>query len=323
MMDAPNRVPDFVKPEGRVWLGWAEGVLERFPTGTNRVGNPPVDVRWVVVEPADYGCSIEASSITNRRQVVARFRMDLHLPSEGLPEAVPARGTVYLLHGYGVDLETLFPWAVYLAEAGWRSVLVDLPGHGRSGGRKVSFGVREIGALKDLRSALEKEHGWGSPVVVVGHSMGASLALRWQAEDDAIIGSVAFGAYAEFVPAALRLRDDYARWMPRGWVRRAAQKIPGILGVEPSRLDTRPQIAGRHVRALLIASTDDVITPPEDSEVLRGELADGSEMLVVGGATHETLPYVIPLHGERVRRWLDEVTRSGHAERPRGNLDGG
>ena len=322
-MDAPNRVPDFVKPEGRVWLGWDAGVLERFPAGTNRVGDPPVDLHWVVVEPADYGCRIEASSVTNRRQVVASFRMNLHLPPEGLPATKPARGTVFLLHGYGVDLETLFPWAVYLAEAGWRSVLVDLPGHGHSGGRKVSFGVHEVGALKALRSCLENEHRWGGPYVVVGHSMGAALALRWQAEDDAIVGSVAFGPYAEFVPVALRLRDDYARWMPRGWVRRAAQKIPGILGVEPSRLDTRPQISGRHVLALLIASREDVITPPEDSEALRGELADGSDLLVVGGASHETLPYVFPLHGERVRRWLEDVTASGHTERHRDSLGGG
>jgi pimeloyl-ACP methyl ester carboxylesterase len=306
MMDAPNRVPEFVKPEGRVWLGWPEGVLERFPTGTNRVGEPAVDLRWVAVEPANYGWKSTASTVTNRGRVLPRFRFEFRLPAEGLPAPRTARGTVYVLHGYGVDLEVMFPWAVFLAEAGWRAVLVDLPGHGHSGGRRVTFGIGEVEQLKAFRRTVGLARGWGGPVVVVGHSMGASLALRWQALDDRVAGSVALGAYSEFVPAALRLRDDYARWVPRGWVKRAAIKLPGMIGVAPETMDTLESIRGRDVRALMVASVDDVVTPPEDSAALMSFLGRGSELLIVGDATHETLPFVFPQYGKRVLEWLDE-----------------
>jgi len=306
MMDAPNRVPEFVKPQGRVWLGWADGVLERFPTGTNRVGEPGVDLRWVCVEPARYGWMSRTSTVTNRSRVLPMFRFEFQLPPEGLPTSKPARGTAYLLHGYGMDLEMMFPWAVFLAEAGWRAVLVDLPGHGHSGGRRVTFGIREVEQLKAFRRSVGTAQGWGGPVVVVGHSMGASLALRWQAADDRISGSVALGAYSEFVPAALRLRDDYARWVPRGWVRRAAGKVPGMLGVASETMNTLEAVRGRNVRALLVASANDVVTPPEDSAALMSELGDGSELLIVGDATHETLPFAFPQHGKRVLEWLNE-----------------
>lgn len=307
MMDAPNRVPEFVKPEGRVWLGWPEGVFERFPTGTNTVGHPAVGLRWVVVEPSDYGWERRESMESHRGQMLAKFRFEVRLPPEGLPAPKPVRGTAYLLHGYGVDLETLFPWAVFLAEAGWRSVLVDLPGHGHSTGRQVTFGIREVELLKEFRNTVGVAKGWGGPTVVVGHSMGAALALRWQATDDGIAGSVALGPYSEFVPAVLRLRDDYATWVPRGWVRHAAAKVPRILGVPPNRLDTLAAIRGKGLRALLIASANDVVTPPEDSAALRAELGEGSEFLIVGEASHETLPFVFPQHGKKVRRWLEDI----------------
>ena len=307
MLQAPNRVPDFVKPEGRVWLGWDAGVIERFPSGTHPVGRPSVDLHWVAVEPADYGWASQASTSTNRGRVMARFRYEFTLPPEGLPPAKPAIGTAYLLHGYGVDLETLFPWATYLAEAGWRAVLIDLPGHGGSGGREVSFGVREGEYLREFRETLGARRGWSGPSVAVGHSMGAALALRWQASDAGISASVAFGPYSEFVPAALRLRDDYAKWVPRGWVRNAAAKVPGLLGVEPECLDTCHAIRGRSLRAMLVASRDDVVTPPEDSQVLRSELGEGSAFLIVGDASHETLPFVFSEHGRRVVDWLSGV----------------
>ncbi|MBL9127581.1 MAG: hypothetical protein JNL97_08040, partial [Verrucomicrobiales bacterium] len=118
--------------------------------------------------------------------------------------------------------------------------------------------------------------------------------------------------YSEFQPAALRLRDDYAKWVPRRWVERAVGKVPGLLGVTPERLDTLHEIRGGTVRALLVAARDDVVTPPEDSQALREVLGEGSGFLIVGGASHETLPFVFSQHGARVVEWL-----SGAVARPR------
>lgn len=314
MTKAPNRVPAFVKPEGRVLLRWPAGVLERFPTGTNVVGEPPAGIRWIRVEPADFGMEVSSTAGSDghpeRREYDFRFR----LPAEGLPAPRPARGTAFLVHGYGVDAETLFPWAIYLAEAGWRSVLVDLRGHGSSGGKRVTFGLGETNDLQALRRELEAAGVVHGPYVAVGHSLGASMVLRWQAVDPAIRASVALGAFAEFVPAAGRLRSEYARWLPAGWVRRAAVRLPGMLGAAPNALDTDAAIRGRAVRALLVASVGDRITPPEDAAALRELAGAGSEFLVIGDATHETLPYAFDQHGRFVRDWLARVGETGYGE---------
>lgn len=317
ILEAPNRVPDFVKPEGRVWLRWPEGVLERFPTGTNTVGSPPAPLRWVLVEPADYGLSVTSRlEQAGSRHPHPSYELRFRLPATGLPEARPARGTAFLVHGYGVDLESMFPWAVYLAEAGWRCVLVDLRGHGGSGGRHVYFGTVETNDLCQLRRELEQAGRVRSPYVAVGHSLGASLVLRWAAVDPAIERAVALGSFAEFRPAMERLRREYAAWVPAFLVRGAARWLPKLLQVEPEALDTVSAVRGQDVKAFLVAATEDVITPPEDSQELRRILGAGSEMLVVGPATHENLPYLLDQHGPAIREWLATPPTSSRTSPP-------
>lgn len=306
MVKAPNRVPEWVKPEGRVGLRWPAGTMGRFASGVATVGEPAVALHWRMVEPADYGLEVVPEARRPGDPPADDFTVRLRLPEEGLPPAREAIGTAFVVHGYGVDSASMFPWALALAEAGWRAVLVDLRGHGRSGGRRVYLGTLEVEDLRGLRRHLEAEGRVSGPFVVVGHSMGASIGLRWQAKDPAVRATVAFGPMAEFAPAAERVRAEYAPWVPRGWMRRATARVPGVLGIEPKALDTLPTVQGRAVRAYLVAGAGDRVTPPEESALLRTWLAPGSAFLIVGQVTHETLPYAFDQHGRRVIAWLAE-----------------
>lgn len=306
MMTPPNRVPESVKPEARVVLRWPEGILEAMPTGILEVGAEGVGLRWVKVEPGDYGFGVSGGALMGHPER-ADYSFTMRLPevgADGEGEGREVRGTAFLVHGYGVDLESLFPWAVYLAEAGWRVVLVDLRGHGRSGGDRVTFGIREAEELCEFRRKLELAGEVHGPYVALGHSLGGTVVLRWQAMDPEVVTGVAWGGYAEFVPAAERLRSEYACWLPRCWVRRAAGRVPGLLGVPAEAMDPVSVVQGRELRVLYVAATGDRVTPPEDSQQLLGASGSGGRLLVVDGVTHETLPYGFEQHGEWVRKWL-------------------
>ena len=305
MIEAPNRVPAFVRPEGRVVLRWPPGMMERFPGGTNVVGNPAVPLRWILVEPAKFRMETRMEIRAMGRHPGADIRFSFHMPAEGLPPAEPAKGTVFVLHGYGMDLESMFPWAIYLADAGWRAVLVDLRGHGLSGGRQVGFGTLETNDLRELRLGLEREGRIDGPCVVLGHSLGGALALRWAAVDSSISGAVALAPFAEFPTAAERLRREYAAWLPSGWVRRAVRRVPGRLGVEPTALNTTDAIRDRGVRGFIVMAAGDQVAPPSDGARLRECLGAGSGWMIVGPATHETMPFVFEQHGGWIREWLD------------------
>jgi len=215
------------------------------------------------------------------------------------------RGTVFVLHGYGVDSLSMLPWAVTVAEAGYQGVLVDLRGHGESTGRQVGFGTVETTDLHqvlDRLSALGKVRG---PVAVMGESFGAALALRWAATDPRIAAVVALAPYAELESAILGVRDDYAAGLPRGWVRAAARRLPALLDVPPEGLDTSSVMDGLTTPVLLIAAGHDGIAPPPAVGRLARLCAGPVKYLVLPSAYHESLPYHFQELEAFVLTWLE------------------
>src|SRR3954466_6566579 len=105
----------------------------------------------------------------------------------------PPKGTVFLLHGIG-DRKDKVPyllWARVLAQAGYRAVLVDLRGHGRSTGRYMSYGVHESRDMAQLLDAFEEQGLVYGPVGVCGVSYGGAVAIQWAAIDPRVKAIVA------------------------------------------------------------------------------------------------------------------------------------
>jgi len=109
----------------------------------------------------------------------------------------------------------MFPWALRLAEDGWRCVLVDLRGHGKSTGSQITFGIHETRDLSQLLDRLEEDGELARPVSAVGVSYGASLALRWKAADKRVGPAVAVAPYGVLSNAVMNVCREYAPWLPR------------------------------------------------------------------------------------------------------------
>jgi pimeloyl-ACP methyl ester carboxylesterase len=84
--------------------------------------------------------------------------------------AIGAGPTVLLLHGWGGSGNDMMTIASAFADAGYRSLIIDMPGHGRSPGRESSL-VQFLGAIRAVTRSL------GSPELVVGHSFGGAAAV--------------------------------------------------------------------------------------------------------------------------------------------------
>jgi pimeloyl-ACP methyl ester carboxylesterase len=78
--------------------------------------------------------------------------------------------TVMLLHGWGGSAVDMMPTASALARAGYRSVVFDMPGHGRSPGRESSL-------VEFLRAMSAVSRTLGAPDFIVGHSFGGAAAV--------------------------------------------------------------------------------------------------------------------------------------------------
>ena len=113
------------------------------------------------------------------------------------------RGTILVIHGVLARSATMLPAARALADSGYRAVLVDLRGHGRSSGKYMTFGLQEAKDLSQVIDALERKGLLAGNLGVYGISYGATTSIHLAAVDRRIRAVVAvepFSTAREEVP---------------------------------------------------------------------------------------------------------------------------
>ena len=218
-----------------------------------------------------------------------------------------------MLHGYGLAQFSMAPWALRLAQEGWRCVLVDLRGHGKSTGKRIYFGIQEAHDLSQLLDQLAHDGRLKEPVAAFGESYGASLALRWETVEPRVRTVVAITPYAGLSNAVLNLCHEYADWMPKTFVKAGLKKLPSVLEIPAGELDTTTELARHSVAALFVAGAEDKITPATDVEQLRALASPGSELIVVPDATHEAVTYFFAELVPPVLTWLSGADGQGNS----------
>ena len=305
MAQAPNTYPTWFAPQARVYLEFGSRVLSRFPEHFASVGPPDARLCYRIIEPGDYRLKMTSTNWLEGEHERFKFSFNAVVPESQPTPSKPIRGTVLVLHGYGLEQAVMLPWALRLAEDGWRAVLVDLRGHGKSNGRRIYFGLQEAHDLSQLLDQLPQVDGPSASVAVIGESYGAALALRWKSVEPRVRGVVAIAPYSELLPAVLNIRREYAKWMPTALVKAGYRKLPSVLKVEPGELDTSTVLSRNPVNALFIAGARDAIAPVEVVTRLERQAASPSELIVVPHATHEALPYFFSALAQPVLDWLD------------------
>jgi alpha-beta hydrolase superfamily lysophospholipase len=120
-------------------------------------------------------------------------------------EAEDPRRLVVLVHGYGEHIGRYAHVAEALAARGSTVVGPDHVGHGRSEGERALIADFEP-VVDDLRGVVAEARG-ELPVVMVGHSMGGLIAIRYaQRHGDELAGLVLSGP-------AVGLSPVFAQWL--------------------------------------------------------------------------------------------------------------
>jgi uncharacterized protein len=106
--------------------------------------------------PADFGLRSETVSFNSKDGIPLKAWW---LPASGRP-----RGAVIVAHGIDHTRQVMLPRAAFLVHGGYDVLLIDLRGHGESGGTIVSPGLLEardiLGALRYIRSRGDNEPTW-------------------------------------------------------------------------------------------------------------------------------------------------------------------
>ena len=102
------------------------------------------------------------------------------------------RGTVVYLHGSADNRVSGIGVAERFVSRGFDALIYDSRAHGQSGGTACTYGYYE---KKDLRDAIDLiQH---KPVIVLGVSLGAAVALQAAADDPLIVAVIAVATFSD------------------------------------------------------------------------------------------------------------------------------
>jgi pimeloyl-ACP methyl ester carboxylesterase len=213
---------------------------------------------------------------------------------------------VVLVHGAAMDGSVWELQARALSGAGFDPIAVELPGHGESGGEPAATIKGYAGWLLAYLAMLEV------PAHLVGHSMGALIALESARARPDLVRSVTMIGVADRMPVNPGLLsavaegdatafDGMAKWMfarrPVGdpaWSVSDALAVlrrsgPDVAFVDLAACNDYPSAAaaaaGYPGPMLVLAGEQDVMTPP-DGVVPIATAAPGLTTVVVEGAGH-------------------------------------
>jgi len=246
MVQAPNSYPTWFAPQAPVLLAFQPNVFTNIPREFFAVGPPPATLCYRVIEPADYDFSMASTNWTEHGLKRTEYDFRCVLPARTNAWTARPRGTVVLLHGYALAQFSMMPWALRLAQDGWRCVLVDLRGHGKSSGKKIYYGLQETRDLSQLLDHLREDGRLTEPVAAFGESYGAVMALRWETAEPRVRLVVAVTPYAGLSNAVMNLRSAYAGWVPKFWIKAGLRQLPSVLETTVGELDTTTELS-RHL----------------------------------------------------------------------------
>ena len=177
--------------------------------------------------------------------VALHVEIDEPKSGDGIDELGLPRPTVVMSHGYCLTSECWVFQRRYLRWAGYRVVVWDQRGHGRSGrGGPSSYTIAQLGA--DLTAVIDAAAPEG-PLALVGHSMGGMTTMALGATDPDLVRErvVAFGAISTSAGGMPLASGGLAASAGRLLLERLG---PGVAGV----FEHRPDL----LKGLLSANSD-------------------------------------------------------------------
>lgn len=191
----------------------------------------------------------------------------------------PRRGTIVYLHGAADNRGSSTSIAEHLVPRGFDVIAYDSRAHGESEGDACTYGYYE---KMDLSRVLDAISGQG-PILLLGTSLGAAVALQTAAEDHRVAVVVAVATFSDLRTVASERAPFFAS---KGNIDSALAIAEGLGKFKVD--DVSPVLAAARIGipVLVIHGEDDKETPPAHSVRVYGALHGPKQLLLVPGAGH-------------------------------------
>ena len=213
--------------------------------------------------------------------------------------ASPRRGTLVYLHGIADNRSSAVGVIERFGRRGFDVVAYDSRAHGESEGSVCTYGFSE---KHDLRRVLDTVHS--GPIVLLGTSLGAAVALQETATDPRVTAVVAAETFSDLRTVATERAPFF---FTAGLIDRAFR-----IAEQQGRFEVdavSPLAAAKQIRVpvLLIHGAADTETPSDHSRRVHDALPGPKHLILVEGAGHNQ-SLRAEVWGE-IERWIENVLR--------------
>jgi pimeloyl-ACP methyl ester carboxylesterase len=208
------------------------------------------------------------------------------------------RGTIIYLHGVADNRGSSAGVVQRFTPQGFDVVAYDSRRHGQSPGEVCTYGFVE---KRDLRRVIDGLSA--GPVILMGTSLGAAVALQEAGSDPRPVAVVAAESFSDLRTVAT---ERAPRFLPSPVIRKAF-----MIAEQRGRFlvdAVSPVEAARTIKApvLLIHGAEDKDTPPAHSQRIFDALTGPRRLMLVPGAAHNQSLYGPGVWGE-IERWIEEA----------------
>ena len=226
--------------------------------------------------------------------------------------ATQKRGTVVFLHGLSDNRGTGVGIADHFLDRGYDVIEYDSRAHGESGGDACTYGFYE---KQDLQKVLDRVAD--RPILVMGISLGAGIALQAAADDPRIAGVVAVSSFSDLRTAA---RERAPWFASKGNVAEAFKLAEAEAKFRADDVSPMAAAARIKVATLVIHGEKDDETPAAHSQRIFAALHEPKRLIVVPGAGHNGV--IDAAIWREIDAWFDRAGAGDSAGKGSPNQDG-
>jgi pimeloyl-ACP methyl ester carboxylesterase len=207
------------------------------------------------------------------------------------------KATIVYLHGVADNRGSAVGVVERFTRRGFDVIAYDSRAHGDSSGDQCTYGFYE---RDDLRKVIDRLGN--SPVILIGHSLGAAVALQAAAGDPRIVAVVAASTFSDLRTIATERAPSFfsSSTIARAF---AQAESDGRFSVE----QVSPVVAAARITVpvLLIHGEADRDTTPSHSQRVFAALSGPKELIIVPSVGHNDV--LRPAVWLTIEQWIDKV----------------
>jgi uncharacterized protein len=214
------------------------------------------------------------------------------------PAKEASRGTIIFLHGVADNRSSGVGVAERFTARGFDVIAYDSRANGESGGDACTYGYYEKRDLSRVIDTVGRR-----PIILLGQSLGAAVALQTAAEDDRVAAVVGAEVFSDLRTLA---RERAPFILSDGSLDRAFARAEAEARFKVDEVS--PVLAARriHVPVLLIHGEADRDTPPDHSRRVFAALSGPKRLIIVPDAGHNRSLGGGGIWSE-IQGWIDRV----------------